>query len=455
VFYSETVYFAEIFFFILKCMKNYLHFSEPFFRMASILYSDNSMHFSRFPSILVVGAGHCGGRTVQALREFGWQGPIDLVGDEPGLPYERPPLSKDVLTGAKAHDTLDLMTAEAMHALNVQHHRARMVALEPQEQLATLSDGSNLHYGAMLFANGGAPRSLAIPGADLRGVLTLRSKADALLLAPTLRAGQRIVIIGGGFIGLEVASSARKLGCAVSLVEGAPQLMGRAVPKLLADRAQALHVARGVDIHLGVSPLHIARNSTGLEVALSDGARLQADVVLIGIGIQAGIDVAQAAGIAVARGILVNRQLQTSVPHVYAAGDVAEFPSHMTGALLRQETWQNAESQARVAAHNLMGGSVDFNAHSWFWSDQYDYQLQVSGEPAAGVQTIVREQEDGDVLVFYTDAHHKIVGACGWGLTSRLAKDMKLARTLVERGISASAETLADPDTKLKALLKA
>jgi len=412
------------------------------------------MHFSRFPSILVVGAGHCGGRTVQALREFGWQGPIDLVGDEPGLPYERPALSKDALTGAKAHDALDLMTAEAMQALNVQHHHARLVALDTQEQRATLSDGSTLRYGAMLFANGGAPRRLAIPGADLPGVLTLRTKADALQLAPSLLAGQRIVIIGGGFIGLEVASSARKLGCAVSLVEGAPQLMGRAVPKLLADRAQALHAARGVDLHLGVSPLHIACNNTGLEVALSNGALLQTDVVLIGIGIQAGTDIAQAAGIAVARGILVNSQLQTSAPHVYAAGDVAEFPSHVSGALLRQETWQNAESQARVAAHNLMGDKVDFNASAWFWSDQYDYQLQVSGEPSAGVHTTVREQEDGDVLVFYTDAHHTIVGACGWGLTSRMAKDMKLARTLVERGVSASAETLADPATKLKALLK-
>jgi 3-phenylpropionate/trans-cinnamate dioxygenase ferredoxin reductase component len=133
---------------------------------------------------------------------------------------------------------------------------------------------------------------------------------------------------------------------------------------------------------------------------------------------------------------------------------VAEFPSHVSGALLRQETWQNAESQAQVAAQNLMGGQVEFAASSWFWSDQYDYQLQVTGEPSAGVHTVVREQEDGDVLVFYTDAQNKIVGACGWGQTSRIAKDLKLARTLVERGASATAEVLGDPVTKLKALLK-
>ena len=412
------------------------------------------MHSSQAASILIAGAGHCGGRTVQALREFGWSGRIDLVGDEPGLPYERPPLSKEALTGAKEHAALDLMDEAAMQALDVQRHRARVVAVDTQAQTASLSDGSTLSYSSLLFANGGAARPLPIPGADLPAVLSLRNKADALQLAPYLAEGKRIAIIGGGFIGLEVAASARKLGCAVSLVEGAPQLMGRAVPKLLADRALALHVARGVDLHLGVSPLQITQSASGLEVALSNGQTLQADVVLVGIGIIPGTAVAQAAGIAVARGILVNRQLQTSVAKVYAAGDVAEFPSHVSGTLLRQETWQNAESQARVAAQNLMGGTVEFAASSWFWSDQYDYQLQVSGEPSAGIHTIVREQEEGDVLVFYTDAANKIVGACGWGLTSRIAKDLKLARTLVERGASAMAEVLSDPATKLKALLK-
>ncbi len=412
------------------------------------------MHSSRAPSILIAGAGHCGGRTVQALREYGFAGRIDLVGDEPGLPYERPPLSKDALTGERTHASLDLMDAEALQALDVQRHLARVTAIDTQAHTATLSNGTALAYTSLLFANGGAARPLPISGAQLPGVLSLRNKADALVLAPYLAQGKRIAIIGGGFIGLEVAASARKKGCEVSLVEGAPQLMGRAVPKLLADRAQALHVARGVDLHLGVSPLHIAQTPTGLSVALSNGITLQADAVLVGIGIIPGTDVAQAAGIAVARGILVNRQLQTNVPNVYAAGDVAEFPSHISGALLRQETWQNAESQARVAAQNLMGGAVEFAASSWFWSDQYDYQLQVSGEPAAGVHTVVREQEDGDVLVFYTDAAHRIVGACGWGLSSRIAKDLKLARTLVERGASASPELLADPATRLKALLK-
>ena len=412
------------------------------------------MHSQEAPSILIVGAGHCGGRTAQLLRAYGWTGGIALVGDEPGLPYERPPLSKDVLTGGKTLEALDLYSEEALQALDLQRHHARVIAVDPQAQTAQLSNGSTLHYSALLFANGGSPRRLTIAGADLPQVLTLRNKADALRLAPYLKPGQRIAIIGGGFIGLEVAASARQQGCTVSLVEGAPQLMGRAVPALLAERAMAVHQARGVNLHIGVSPLDITEGETGLAVALSNGVTLQADVVVVGIGIVPGTEVAQAAGVAVARGILVDRQLRTNVPHIFAAGDVAEFPSHVSGALLRQETWQNAESQAQVAARNLMGGHVEFAASSWFWSDQHDYQLQVSGEPSAGVHTVVREQQDGDVLVFYTDDQHKLVGASGWGLTSRIAKDLKIARTLVERGITATAEVLVDPATKLKALLK-
>jgi 3-phenylpropionate/trans-cinnamate dioxygenase ferredoxin reductase subunit len=412
------------------------------------------MQVSEVPSILIVGAGHCGGRTAQLLREYGWTGSIDLVGDEPGLPYERPPLSKQVLTGNKTLEALDLYSEEAMQALQLQRHPARVVAVDAQAQIAQLSNGSTLRYSALLFANGGSPRGLTIPGAELPQVLTLRSKADALRLAPYIREGQRIAIIGGGFIGLEVAASARQQGCSVSLVEGAPQLMGRAVPALLAERALAVHRAKGVDLHIGVSPLHITQGATGLSVALSNGVTLQADVVVVGIGIIPGTEVALTAGVAVARGILVDSQLRTNLPHIFAAGDVAEFPSHVSGTLLRQETWHNAESQAQVAARNLMGGHTEFAAHSWFWSDQYDYQLQVCGEPAAGVQSVLRDQQDGDVLLFYTDASHKLVGASGWGLTSRMAKDLKIARTLVERGITATAEVLADPATKLKALLK-
>ena len=414
------------------------------------------MHSTTSYPILIVGAGHCGGRTAQLLREGGWQGAITLVGMEHALPYERPALSKEVLTGGKGVQALDLYSAQDFAAMDIQHYQAQVTAVDPQRRTASLSTGSVLPYSTLLFANGGLARQLSIPGHDLPQAMTLRTKADAVRLAPLLQAGRSIAIIGGGFIGLEVAASARTLGCAVSLVEGAPRLMGRAVPALLAERARALHQARGVDLHLGVNPLHIAASGDGVQIGLSDGTVLQADIVLVGIGIVAQTAVAQAAGVAIGRanGILVDRQLRTNVPGIFAAGDIAEFPAPRSGLHCRQETWQNAESQARVAAHNLTGGAVEMEASAWFWSDQYDYQLQVCGEPAAAVQTTVREQEDGDVLVFYGDADHRLVGACGWGLATRIAKDLKIARTLVERAVIATPQQLSDPALKLKSLLK-
>lgn len=411
------------------------------------------MPSSKSSSILIVGAGHCGGRTAQHLRALGFGGAIDLVGDEASAPYERPALSKDVLTGSTPLDALDLLPAQSLDALAITRHHASVLAIDSMRQFAQLSNGQTLGYGALLFANGGQPRRLGILGEDLPGVLSLRTKDDARRLAGRLQAGQHVLVIGGGFIGLEVAASARQLGCAVTLVEAGPQLMGRVVPAALAELARSVHLARGVQLHCNVSPVRIDQAGQRLALTLSNGSTVLADTVLVGIGIVPGVALAEAAGVAVARGILVDAQLRTNIANIYAAGDVAEFPSPASGARMRQETWHNAETQARVAAHNLMGAQVALSAKPWFWSDQYDHQLQLSGEPAAGLAPVLREQEGGDLILFYLDAHSKVVGACGWGLTSRIAKDLKIARTLVEREATASAQALADPATRLKSLL--
>ncbi len=411
------------------------------------------MQTSEQNTMVVVGAGHCGGRAVQALRDLGWAGVIHLIGDEAHAPYERPPLSKDLLTGEREAGSCALMSDSDGSALNVQRHVAKAVRIDTQGKTVALSNGDVLPYQALLLATGGRARSLSLPGADLPGVLSLRTLNDAQALAPRLVAGQRLAVIGGGFIGLEVAASARKLGCEVTLVEGAPRLMGRAVPEALAGRALRLHRARGTHVLLGASPTRIESTSQGLVLHLADGSSVEADTVVVGIGIEPGVDLARDAGLTVQRGVVVNAQLQTSDPAVYAAGDVAEFPSAMSGELIRQETWHNAETQARVVAQNMMGGQTPYVSHPWFWSDQYDHQLQVSGEPGLAVSTVTRPLEGDDVLVFYSDAHGKLVGACGWGLSSRMSKELKLARTLVERGVAPAAAALADPTVKLKSLL--
>ncbi len=175
--------------------------------------------------------------------------------------------------------------------------------------------------------------------------------------------------------------------------------------------------------------------------------------MLVGIGIEPETELARTAGLAVQRGVVVDAQLRTSAPGIYAAGDVAEFPSTLSGQLVRQETWHNAETQAGIAAGNMLGGVEPYSLLPWFWSDQYDHQLQVVGEPGLAVTVVSRHLADGDLIIFYLDASGRLVGACGWGLASRVAKELKIARTLVEKGVTVAAEVLADPASKLKTLL--
>lgn len=405
--------------------------------------------------MVIVGAGHCGGRAAQALREAGWTGGIHLVGDEAYAPYERPPLSKDLLTGDKLAQDCALWSEQAMADLALVRHTARVVSIDPVVRSIALSNDLTLTYQSLLLATGGKVRKLTIPGGDLPEVMTLRGLDDAAALAKRLVAGHRLLVVGGGFIGLEVAASARKLGCQVDLIEGAPRLMGRAVPEPVAACALALHRAKGVRVLLGVNPLSIAAQSTGLLVSLSDGSSIEVDTVVAGIGIEPATELAKSAGLRVARGIVVDAMLQTSHSAIYAAGDVAEFPSGLSGQLLRQETWQNAESQAFAVARNMMGRQEIYTSQPWFWSDQYDHQLQVMGEPALAVSTVARELSDGGLIIFYLNAENRLVGACGWGQISRIVKELKLTRMLVEKQACIAAEVLKDPLMSLKALLKA
>ncbi|WP_233271846.1 NAD(P)/FAD-dependent oxidoreductase [Paraburkholderia acidiphila] len=406
----------------------------------------------------IVGAGHVGGRAAQTLREAGWRGRIALIGSEPHLPYERPPLSKALLTGERSAAQCGLRSLEAWLEDNVEHIVATVQAIDPVARTLRFGDGATMAYEALLLATGGHARRLTIPGASLAGVLSLRTLDDAAAIGPRLALGSRVVVVGGGFIGLEVAASARSRGCDVTLIEGAARLMGRAVPAVIAARAHALHERNGVCILVNCAPQAIERLSDGtLDVLLENGDTLRADTVIVGIGIEPADGLARAAGIEVERGIVVDEELATSARGVYAAGDVAVFPSRFGSHRIRQETWHNAETQARVAAHNMLGAHDAYRELPWFWSDQYDHQLQVAGEPALGKSSVVRTIAGDAEIHFELGSDHRLVGASGFGPASALAKEMKLARMLVERGASIAPQqlpdALANPEVKLKSLL--
>ncbi|WP_321860061.1 NAD(P)/FAD-dependent oxidoreductase [Burkholderia cenocepacia] len=404
----------------------------------------------------IVGAGHAGGRAAQVLRASGWRGRIVLIGAEPHWPYERPPLSKGVLTGERSAAQCRLRDAEAWAADRVERIVATVERIDPHAREVRVSGGHVFGYDALLLATGGRARRLAVPGAALDGVVALRTLDDAAALGARLVPDARIVLIGGGFIGLEVAASARRRDCRVTVLDAAPRLLGRAVPEAIATRVHALHDEQGVAIRLNRKPVAIERTSGGaLAVVLDDGDTLLADTVVAGIGIEPADELARDAGLAVERGIVVNARLETSVRGIYAAGDVTVFPSALSGLPVRQETWHGAETQAHVAARNMLGANEPYRDIPWFWSDQYDAQLQVAGEPALGTQSVARVLGDDAEIHFHFDALARLVAASGFGRAAGFVKEMRVARMLVERGIDVTPAEVADVAVKLKSLVTA
>ncbi|OXI85911.1 pyridine nucleotide-disulfide oxidoreductase [Burkholderia sp. AU33423] len=404
----------------------------------------------------IVGAGHAGGRAAQVLRESGWGGRIVLIGAEAHLPYERPPLSKGVLTGARSAAQCRLRDPEAWAADRIEPVVATVERIDPGAREVRVSGGRVFGYDALLLATGARARRLAIPGATLDGVFALRTLDDAAALGTRLVPEARVVLIGGGFVGLEVAASARLRGCRVTVLDAASRLLGRAVPEAIAARVHALHERQGVAVRVNRKPVAIERTAGGaLAVVLDDGDTLIADTVVTGIGIEPADELAREAGLTVERGIVVNDRLETSARGIYAAGDVAVFPSVLSGRLVRQETWHGAETQARVAARNMLGADEPYRETPWFWSDQYDAQLQVAGEPALGERSVARVLGDDAEIHFHFDAGARLVAASGFGRVSGFVKDMRVARMLVERGIDVSPSAVADTGVKLKSLVSA
>jgi len=404
----------------------------------------------------IVGAGHAGGRAAQVLRESGWGGRIVLIGAEAHLPYERPPLSKGVLTGERSAAQCRLRDPEAWAADRIEPVVATVERIDPGAREVRVSGGRVFGYDALLLATGARARRLTIPGATLDGVFALRTLDDAAALGTRLVPEARVVLIGGGFVGLEVAASARLRGCRVTVLDAASRLLGRAVPEAIAARVHALHERQGVAVRMNRKPVAIERMAGGaLAVVLDDGDTLIADTVVTGIGIEPADELAREAGLTVERGIVVNDRLETSARGIYAAGDVAVFPSVLSGRLVRQETWHGAETQARVAARNMLGADEPYRETPWFWSDQYDAQLQVAGEPALGERSVARVLGDDAEIHFHFDAGARLVAASGFGRVSGFVKDMRVARMLVERGSDVSPSAVADTGVKLKSLVSA
>jgi len=400
-------------------------------------------------SIVVVGAGQAGGWVAKTLRAEGFGGRIVLVGDEPHPPHERPPLSKAVLAGEAAPESTHLFKTEEFARLALDFRpRARVAAIDRASKRVTLDSGEVIPYGKLVLCTGSRVRKLGVPGADSPRVLYLRTIDDAAGLRARLGGGARLVVVGAGWIGLEVAATARKGGASVIVIEALDRVCARAVPAEVSRHLEALHRRHGVELVLGQGVKAIEATGDRAAVALADGRRIDGDAVVVGIGIVANVELAREAGLAVENGIVVDDQGRTSDPDIFAAGDCANMPLACLGRRVRLESWANAQNQAIAVANAVLGQDVRYDELPWFWSDQYDLNLQILGLPAAWPEPVVRGDPAGASYSLFYREGERVVSI----VSLNAPRDLRAAKKLVQAAKPVRAEDLANPAVALQKL---
>jgi 3-phenylpropionate/trans-cinnamate dioxygenase ferredoxin reductase subunit len=399
--------------------------------------------------VIILGAGHAGGRMAQHLRKAGFTGPLTLVGDEAELPYERPALSKELLHGGKTPADIRLQTAEAWQEAGVDLALSSVAAgVDIKARAVRLADGTALAFDSLIVATGGAARRLDIPGAGDPRVLTLRTMADGIALARHLPAIKRLVVIGGGVIGLEVAAAARKHGVAVTVLEFGPRLMARIGPPVLSDWLLAQHRAAGVDVRLRATATAI-EGGPSLTVRGHDAQgpfAFAADVVVSATGIAPAVDCLAGNGLDLRNGLAVDDRCQVPGLPVYAVGDVANTYNGLIGAHARLETWRNAENQPKALSELLHGRDAPYVEIPWMWTDQYERNIQVVGLWRDDAETLLRGEAGakGSACLFLDD------GVVTGGVLWDLGRDRRFLEKLVADRKRHDARQLADPTVALR-----
>ncbi|AZW28957.1 pyridine nucleotide-disulfide oxidoreductase [Bordetella bronchiseptica GA96-01] len=407
-------------------------------------------------SIVIVGAGQAGAVAAASLRQLGYRGGLTLVGQEAHPPYERPPLSKAVLQGTATHAEAAVHPAGFYAENDIALLTGTAVAaLDPAARTVRLADGRTLAYDRCLLATGGHARELPALPRGRAGVHYIRTLDDALDLRAALRPGVRAAVIGGGFLGLEVASTARELGAEVTVIENGSRLLERALPAIVSDWLAERVRASGVDLRLGGAIAAIG-DGPPYAITLADGTQVNADLIVVSIGLAPEVALARQAGLPLDDngGICVDSQARTADPHVYAAGDCASQPRACLGTAARFESWQNANEQARAAAAAMLGLAPAAEPYPWFWTDQYGCNIQILGLPQPGLRYVCRPQTDPQAAprVLWIGLRD---GVPCHGIAVNAGGDLRQLRVLFERGIPVDPHRLADPAEALKPLVKA
>ncbi|WP_299293241.1 FAD/NAD(P)-binding oxidoreductase [uncultured Tateyamaria sp.] len=397
--------------------------------------------------VVVIGAGQAGSSCVAKLRNGGFEGAVTLIGAEPVPPYQRPPLSKAYLLGEMPLERL-FLRPEAFYAEHDIDLRLGSVVTGIDTGAQTVRVGDDdLSYTDLVFATGSEPRRLpAAIGGDLDGVFVVRDLPDVDAMAPVCAAGKTVLIVGGGYIGLEAAAVCSKLGLNVVLVEMAERILQRVAAPETSDYFRSLHAGHGVDLREGVGLTRLLGDRAVKGAELTDGTMLDVDLVIVGVGITPATALAEAAGLALDNGIATDAQGCTNVPHVWAAGDCASFP--FRGARIRLESVPNAIDQAECVAENIMGAGKEYVARPWFWSDQYDVKLQIAGLNTGYDRVVTRDGGAAQSFWYYRGDTLLAVDA------ANDPRAYMIGKRLIEAGKDADPAVVADPAGDLKALLK-
>ncbi|KPF92492.1 pyridine nucleotide-disulfide oxidoreductase [Novosphingobium sp. AAP83] len=403
--------------------------------------------------VIIVGAGHGGAQAAIALRQNGFEGRVLVIGREPEIPYERPPLSKEYLAREKTFERICIRPEQFWVDKAIEMRlSSEVVSIDPAEHTVKLADGAQVHYGKLIWATGGDPRKLSCAGADLAGVHAVRTKEDADRLMRELDAGaKRAVVIGGGYIGLEAAAVLTKFDVHVTLLEALPRVLARVAGESLSEFYQAEHRAHGVDLRTGAAMDCIVGDGTNVTgVRMADGAVLAADIVIVGIGIIPCVGPLIIAGAAGGNGVDVDEFCRTSLPDIYAIGDCAAHANDFAdGAVIRLESVQNANDMATTAAKDICGVPVPYKATPWFWSNQYDLRLQTVGLSTGHDNAVLRgDTATRSFSVVYLKGGKVVALDC-----VNMVKDYVQGKKLVEARARIAPEMLADASVPLKDML--
>lgn len=403
-------------------------------------------------TVVVAGAGHAAGQTIVSLRQGGFGGRIVLAGEEPYLPYQRPPLSKKFLAGELEISRLLLRHEKfyADHQVEV-HLGTRVTRIEPGSRTAEFSTGQSLHYDKLVLATGTRPRQVPVPGHQLPGVYYLRTIDDVDRIRADFRPGASLVIVGAGYIGLEVAAVAVSRGLKVTVLELADQVMARVEAPPVSEFMARVHREAGVDIRCGTGLQGFTGDTRLRGVIGSDGREIPADLAIVGVGVLPNVELAEAAGLVCNDGIMVDEYCRTSDPDVLAVGDCTNHPNPLLGRRLRLESVHNAQEQAKTAATTILGGLEPYAQVPWFWSDQYDLKLQIVGMSSRAEQAVIRGEPDSrSFAVFFLDDGR---------LTATYAinspREFMLSKKLVAIGARPDPARLSDPSVPFKEIAEA